>query len=105
MPDTAIWPVLPGSSSDFNVLLPVELVRSAVEVQAPNNAVNKAVAVLGDGVGGGWTGQAPAVFSPPVSCARLALPTTWLFALNSAEPEPPAPIFPRLLTTPQNVES
>jgi hypothetical protein len=86
-------------------LLLVELDLSAVEVHTPDRAVNNVVAVLADGAGGVGAGQVPAVFCPPVRSARLALPTTKLFGLNNAEPDPPAPMFPKPLTVPQKVES
>src|ERR1700722_6102252 len=100
-PGAVSAPVEFGSSNDLSVLLVVELVRSAVEVQTPDSEVNSAVTVSGRGVGGGLTGQTPAEFSPFVSAARLAVPTPRLLGLKSADPEAPAPTFPSPFTTPQ----
>src|SRR4051794_8236066 len=100
-PSITTFPVLVGSSTDCSVTLPVELVASAVEVQTPESAVYCAVGAAG----AGFTGQDPAVFSPPTNAARLALPTTRLEGSNNAPPDAPAPVLPIPLTSPQKVDS
>src|SRR4029077_50905 len=58
-----------GSRTELRVAEPVVLRGSAVESKIPDRAVASAVAVCGDGAGGGTTGQTPGL-SGWLLCAR-----------------------------------